>query len=70
MSYSPDDEDFSGKDSSWKLDTWVFDHVKKFFNKAMVDQNLNNLLHQDKIVLFLHLLGLDTAGHTIKPHSV
>ena len=70
MSYSADDEDFSGKDLSWKLDEWVFEHVKEFFKKATLDQNLSSLLHKDKIVFFLHLLGLDTAGHTIKPQSL
>lgn len=70
MSYSQDDEDFSGKESSWKLDKWVFDHVKQFFGEALKNPEQNDLLHQDKLVFFLHLLGLDTAGHTVKPHSM
>lgn len=69
MSYHPDDEDFSGKDSSWKLDEWVFNHVQFFFERAKNDSTLTDLLYKDKLVFFLHLLGLDTAGHTIKPHS-
>lgn len=70
MAYSADDEDFSGKDSSWKLDEWVFDNIKMFLKTAESNAHLNDLLHQEKNVFFLHLLGLDTAGHTIKPHSL
>ncbi|XP_034252680.1 GPI ethanolamine phosphate transferase 1-like [Thrips palmi] len=69
MSYSPDDEDFSGKEASWKLDKWVFEHVKLLFDDAIGNPELNDKLHSDKLVFFLHLLGLDTAGHTVKPVS-
>lgn len=70
MSYSQNDEDFSGKESTWKLDKWVFDHVKQFFDEAVENSELNDVLHKDKLVFFLHLLGLDTAGHTVKPNSM
>ncbi|KAK3926120.1 GPI ethanolamine phosphate transferase 1 [Frankliniella fusca] len=70
MAYSPDDEDFSGKDSSWKLDEWVFDNVKVFLKSAETNPELSYLLHHEKNIFFLHLLGLDTAGHTIKPQSL
>jgi phosphatidylinositol glycan class N len=48
----------------------VFRKVEEFLNYARTDAALNEKLNQDKIVFFLHLLGLDTAGHTHKPHSV
>lgn len=69
MSYSPDDEDFSGRESTWKLDKWVFEHVKLFFDEAAKNSQLSDMLQKDKLVFFLHLLGLDTAGHTVKPTS-
>lgn len=65
--YGAEAEDFS-KDAT-HLDHWVFDHVKEFFTKAASDKPLNDALRQDKVVLFLHLLGLDTAGHSYRPYS-
>ncbi|XP_067001323.2 GPI ethanolamine phosphate transferase 1 isoform X1 [Anabrus simplex] len=67
--YSSDLEDFSGKATTSHLDVWVFDRVKDFLNKAKSNKTLEAKLHEDKIVFFLHLLGLDTAGHTHKPYS-
>lgn len=52
-----------------KLDIWVFDHVKELFKNATVDPELNKQLRQNKIVFFLHLLGLDTNGHGFRPMS-
>lgn len=69
-SYSHEEEDFSGKISTSELDMWVFDHVEEFFKEAQSNEVLLSKLRNDKIVLFLHLLGLDTAGHTHKPNSM
>jgi phosphatidylinositol glycan class N len=60
-------EDYT-KDAT-RLDKWVFDKVKEFFESAKTDEGLMQRLKQDKIVLFLHLLGLDTNGHSNRPHS-
>ncbi|PYH94480.1 hypothetical protein BO71DRAFT_429954 [Aspergillus ellipticus CBS 707.79] len=60
-------EDYS-KDST-ELDTWVFDHVKGFFKSATEDPELDTALRQDQNIFFLHLLGLDTAGHSYRPYS-
>lgn len=65
--YEAEAEDFS-KDAT-HLDYWVFDHVKDFLSKAASDQDLNDALRQDKVVFFLHLLGLDTTGHSYRPYS-
>ncbi|GLH13731.1 GPI ethanolamine phosphate transferase 1 [Gryllus bimaculatus] len=67
--YDAEEQDFSGKHNTTRLDLWVFDRVKKFFHEAHNDKTLLQRLHQDRIVFFLHLLGLDTAGHTHKPYS-
>ncbi|KAF5897496.1 GPI ethanolamine phosphate transferase 1, partial [Clarias magur] len=61
-------EDFASKDAS-KLDSWVFDQVKDFFKSAKQNQTLMSQLHEDKLVFFLHLLGLDTNGHAHRPMS-
>lgn len=66
--YEPQLEDFSHSDPS-QLDTWVFDRVAGFFRQAGTNASLRQDLRGDKIILFLHLLGLDTNGHTNKPHS-
>ena len=65
--YSEEEEDYT-KDAT-HLDTWVFDKVKDFFEGAKTDAVRNEALRQDKVVFFLHLLGLDTTGHSYRPYS-
>ncbi|XP_015210381.2 GPI ethanolamine phosphate transferase 1 [Lepisosteus oculatus] len=68
FTYPAEKEDFAAKDAS-KLDTWVFDEVKAFFESAKENKTLLSRLREDKIVFFLHLLGLDTNGHAHRPMS-
>ncbi|KAK4462805.1 Phosphatidylinositolglycan class N-domain-containing protein [Cladorrhinum samala] len=65
--YGHELEDFS--QDATILDLWVFDHVKDFFAEARKNKTLADALRQDKVVFFLHLLGLDTAGHSYRPYS-
>ncbi|THH21384.1 hypothetical protein EW146_g133 [Bondarzewia mesenterica] len=65
--YNEEEEDFT-KDAT-ALDTWVFDHLEALLRNATRDPLLNQQLHEDKVVFFLHLLGLDTTGHSYRPHS-
>ncbi|KXT05012.1 hypothetical protein AC578_10339 [Pseudocercospora eumusae] len=65
--YGHEFEDFS-KDAT-ELDYWVFDRVKQLFKDADTDPLLNAQLKEEKIVFFLHLLGLDTTGHAYRPYS-
>ncbi|KAJ4300245.1 Glycosyl phosphatidyl inositol anchor synthesis [Collariella sp. IMI 366227] len=67
FTYGAEMEDFSS--DAVILDLWVFDHVKDFFAEARTNQTLNDALRQDKVVFFLHLLGLDTTGHFFRPYS-
>ncbi|UNI22085.1 Glycosyl phosphatidyl inositol anchor synthesis [Purpureocillium takamizusanense] len=67
ITYEPEFEDFS--QDATRLDYWVFDHVKDFFAEAATNQTLSRALRQDKNVFFLHLLGLDTSGHSYRPYS-
>ncbi|KAI5304730.1 Glycosyl phosphatidyl inositol anchor synthesis [Ascosphaera pollenicola] len=65
--YGEEAEDFSS--DATKLDTWVFDKVKEVFAAARTDPVLAAKLREDKLVFFLHLLGLDTTGHSYRPYS-
>lgn len=64
--YSDDIVSFSGNSNTSALDMWVFDRVKEYFT---VPKNQNALINNKKVIIFLHLLGLDTAGHVHKPYS-
>uniref|UniRef100_A0A8U8CD38 GPI ethanolamine phosphate transferase 1 n=1 Tax=Geospiza parvula TaxID=87175 RepID=A0A8U8CD38_GEOPR len=66
--YAAESEDFGAEDAA-KLDMWVFDHVKSFFNSSRNNQTLFSALNEEKVVLFLHLLGIDTNGHAHRPNS-
>ncbi|XP_050624097.1 GPI ethanolamine phosphate transferase 1 isoform X2 [Macaca thibetana thibetana] len=67
-SYDAKREDFGAQDAT-KLDTWVFDNVKDFFHHAGNNQSLFSKINEEKIVFFLHLLGIDTNGHAHRPSS-
>jgi phosphatidylinositol glycan class N len=71
--YAPELEDFAGGDPS-TLDEWVFNEFERIISKDVTDrtpkeEQIRNKLHSNKnrIFIFLHLLGLDTAGHAYKP---
>ncbi|KIX02331.1 uncharacterized protein Z518_08272 [Rhinocladiella mackenziei CBS 650.93] len=65
--YAEEFEDFT--QDATMLDIWVFDKVKDLFRSASTNSTLDAMLRQDKVVLFLHLLGLDTTGHSYRPYS-
>lgn len=65
--YSAEAEDYS--QDATHLDLWVFDHVHELFEEAHHNKTLKKALKEDKIVFFLHLLGLDTTGHAYRPYS-
>lgn len=66
-SYEEEDEDFT-KDAT-ALDIWVLDELKTLLRNATTDPELDAHLRGDKVVFFLHLLGLDTTGHSYRPFS-
>src|SRR6201995_1088055 len=57
--YGAEFEDFS--QDATALDFWVFDKVKEHFKSARTNSKLDAMLREDKVVFFLHLLGLDTT---------
>ncbi|KAF8439955.1 Phosphatidylinositolglycan class N-domain-containing protein [Boletus edulis BED1] len=65
--YDEEAEDFT-KDAT-TLDTWVLDQLHVLFQNASRDATLNSNLREDKVIFFMHLLGLDTTGHSYRPHS-
>ncbi|KAL2311887.1 hypothetical protein POMI540_4611 [Schizosaccharomyces pombe] len=66
--YSSELEDFSS--NGIVLDEWVFDRLDELLAQSLEDKELWDMLHRDKIVFFLHLLGIDTIGHNKHPDSV
>ncbi|KAF8092334.1 hypothetical protein N665_0417s0031 [Sinapis alba] len=66
-SYPHEYEDFA-TDASF-LDEWSFDQFESLLNSSHHDPKLKQLLHQDKLVFFLHLLGCDSNGHAHRPFS-
>lgn len=67
FAYGADFEDFSADATA--LDYWVFDGVKALFADAEKNSTLKKELKGEKNVFFLHLLGLDTTGHSYRPYS-
>ncbi|KAJ6541822.1 Phosphatidylinositolglycan class N-domain-containing protein [Mycena capillaripes] len=65
--YNEDAEDFT-KDAT-ALDIWVFDQLERLLQNATTDSTLNSQLRTPGTVFFLHLLGLDTTGHSYRPFS-
>jgi hypothetical protein len=51
------------------LDIWVLEQFRTLFRNATADHLLDSQLRGDKVVFFLHLLGLYTTGHSYRPHS-
>ena len=66
-SYPAEFESFDG--NADYLDDWVFNKVQEFFVDARKNETLYSQLGQDKVVFFLHLLGIDTNGHAFNPTS-
>ncbi|KAL9658316.1 hypothetical protein ABK040_015636 [Willaertia magna] len=60
--YPPEMEDFGSSDIGF-LDRWVFD---KFEYLLTHNETIKELLKQDKTIIFLHLLGIDTSGHAYR----
>lgn len=64
--YRSDEEVFSSSAHTYLLDKWVFDKVKQFFEDS---ETIRSLRDENRVVFFLHLLGMDTSGHVHKPNS-
>lgn len=65
--YNEEAEDFT-KDAV-ELDTWVLQRMRDVFARAQHDPKADARLRQPKTLFFMHLLGLDTTGHTYRPMS-
>jgi phosphatidylinositol glycan class N len=69
-SYDEAAEDFT-KDAA-QLDIWVLERLKRLLSEAKragPGSSLDRQLRSDQVFFFLHLLGLDTTGHSYRPHS-
>ena len=66
-SYGDEYEDFST--DAVRLDLWVLDRLKELLANSTRSEELDKTLRADGTVFFLHLLGLDTTGHSYRPHG-
>eukprot|EP01063_Lacrimia_lanifica_P039974 TRINITY_DN8922_c0_g2_i1.p1 TRINITY_DN8922_c0_g2~~TRINITY_DN8922_c0_g2_i1.p1 ORF type:complete len:902 (+),score=249.44 TRINITY_DN8922_c0_g2_i1:129-2834(+) len=46
-----------------QVDTWVVDNMTHFFHGASKNETLAARLRSERVVFFLHFLGMDSAGH-------
>ncbi|RZB39265.1 Phosphodiest, Metalloenzyme, and/or Sulfatase domain containing protein, partial [Asbolus verrucosus] len=67
-SYDPNIQDF-GKNNTAALDLWVFEHLRDFLEEQKKCLDCFDFWENGNI-FFLHLLGIDTAGHGYKPDSL
>ncbi|KAH9887342.1 alkaline phosphatase-like protein [Cubamyces lactineus] len=51
------------------LDQWVLEKLQQVFKNSTTDPGLSARLRGDLVVFFLHLGGIDTAGHFHRPFS-
>ncbi|CAF0725015.1 unnamed protein product [Brachionus calyciflorus] len=66
--YDSSIEDFASENATI-LDQWVLHHFKKFIYHSKANLTETKMLKEENIVFFFHLLGIDTHGHSKKPHS-
>ena len=57
------------RDEGTILDEWVVDNLKEYFKEAKANPVLREKMNKQGVVMFCHLLGIDTNGHHYKPHS-
>ena len=67
-SYSHEMEDFST--DATHLDLYVLERLEELFKNASTSPSLRTTLAQDGNVFFLHLLSLDSTGHSYRPHGM
>lgn len=65
IKYDSDAEDF-GTDAG-QLDDWVFEKIHTLLNNSKSDPELHKKINGPGAVLFLHLLAMDTYGHSYLP---
>ncbi|WFD05251.1 CCR4-NOT core subunit cdc39 [Malassezia vespertilionis] len=65
--YDEDAEDFTR--DAVALDIWVLNEVRALLARGKQDAALDAQLRAPNTLFFLHLLGLDTTGHTYRPQS-
>ena len=69
-SYDPNLEEFSGRRENAVFSSiWTLKKFTVFLDEATNNRTIREKLKKNKIIFFFHLLGIDTAGHSHKPHS-
>ncbi|KAK4054782.1 Glycosyl phosphatidyl inositol anchor synthesis [Microbotryomycetes sp. JL201] len=66
-SYGEEYEDFSS--DAVHLDLWCLDKLEQLIKNSSSTSDVKDRLDGSGVVFFLHLLGLDTTGHSYRPHG-
>jgi phosphatidylinositol glycan class N len=53
-----------------EMDNWVFSRYAELLENATKDSDLEKRLRTEGAVVFLHLLGVDSAGHMYRPDGL
>ena len=61
--------DFGAKDTL-VLDRWSFNRLGELFQASRSNEEIKRRLNSDKLLMFVHLLGLDINGHAYGPQSI
>ena len=69
-SYPSDFEEFTGnEEGAIRTSLWTLEQFRNLLENSETNGTLKEHLKKRQLIFFFHLLGIDTVGHSHKPHS-